>query len=169
MTSAGRDDLQQAADQDPREAGQSFSVWTCRDLAHYLVQKGHLRVAGETVRRHLWNLGFRIVRPVLSIASPDPDYDTKVERLEELKRSEEELKAEIKKAVETLFEVKVEKVKVPARPARKGVPNPFKPGELMDVKAKKATTSRAVDAPSQDRRKTPRSSPADQASAPATV
>ena len=85
MTSAGRDDLQQAADQDPREAGQSFSVWTCRDLAHYLVQKGHLRVAGETVRRHLWNLGFRIVRPVLSIASPDPDYDAKVEHLEELK------------------------------------------------------------------------------------
>lgn len=36
--------------------------------------------------------------------------------------------------------LKVEKVKVPARKARKGVPNPFKPGELMDVKAKPATT-----------------------------
>ncbi len=36
--------------------------------------------------------------------------------------------------------VKIEKKKVPARPARKGVPNPFKPGELMDVKAKPATT-----------------------------
>ena len=36
--------------------------------------------------------------------------------------------------------VKIEKVKVPARPARKGVPNPFKPGELMDIKAKPATT-----------------------------
>ena len=36
--------------------------------------------------------------------------------------------------------LKVEKVKVPARKARKGVPNPFKPGELMDVKAKAATT-----------------------------
>ena len=36
--------------------------------------------------------------------------------------------------------LKVEKVKVAAKPARKGVPNPFKPGELMDVKAKKATT-----------------------------
>ena len=34
----------------------------------------------------------------------------------------------------------VEKIKVPARKARKGVPNPFKPGELMDVKAKPATT-----------------------------
>jgi nucleoid DNA-binding protein len=36
--------------------------------------------------------------------------------------------------------VKIEKKKVPARPARKGVPNPFKPGELMDVAAKKAYT-----------------------------
>ncbi len=36
--------------------------------------------------------------------------------------------------------VKIEKKKVPARPARKGVPNPFKPGELMDVAAKKAST-----------------------------
>ena len=32
------------------------------------------------------------------------------------------------------------RVTVPAREARKGVPNPFKPGELMDVPAKPATT-----------------------------
>jgi nucleoid DNA-binding protein len=36
--------------------------------------------------------------------------------------------------------VKIEKKKVPARPARKNVPNPFKPGELMNVKAKPAST-----------------------------
>ncbi len=36
--------------------------------------------------------------------------------------------------------VKIEKKSVPARPARKGVPNPFKPGELMDVAARRATT-----------------------------
>jgi nucleoid DNA-binding protein len=36
--------------------------------------------------------------------------------------------------------VKIEKKKVPARPARKGVPNPFKPGELMDIAAKPAST-----------------------------
>jgi nucleoid DNA-binding protein len=36
--------------------------------------------------------------------------------------------------------VKIEKKKVPARPAKKGVPNPFRPGELMDVPAKPATT-----------------------------
>ena len=85
MTRSSRDDLQQAVDQDPREAGHPFSVWTCGDLAHYLVRKGHLRVTAETIRRHLWTLGFRIVRPVLSINSPDPDYDAKVERLAELK------------------------------------------------------------------------------------
>ena len=36
--------------------------------------------------------------------------------------------------------VKIEKRKIPARKARKGVPNPFKPGELMDVPAKPAST-----------------------------
>jgi nucleoid DNA-binding protein len=34
--------------------------------------------------------------------------------------------------------VKIAKQKVPARPARKGVPNPFKPGELMDQAARPA-------------------------------
>ena len=34
--------------------------------------------------------------------------------------------------------LKIEKKKVPARPAKKGVPNPFKPGELMDVAARPA-------------------------------
>jgi nucleoid DNA-binding protein len=36
--------------------------------------------------------------------------------------------------------VKIEKKRVPARKARRGVPNPFKPGELMDVAAKPAST-----------------------------
>ncbi len=34
--------------------------------------------------------------------------------------------------------VKIEKKNVPARKAQKGVPNPFKPGELMDRPAKPA-------------------------------
>ena len=34
--------------------------------------------------------------------------------------------------------VKIEKKKVAARPAQTGVPNPFKPGELMDRPAKPA-------------------------------
>ena len=36
--------------------------------------------------------------------------------------------------------LKIKTVKKPARKTRKGVPNPFRPGELMDVAAKPATT-----------------------------
>ena len=36
--------------------------------------------------------------------------------------------------------LKIKTVKKPARKARKDVPNPFRPGELMDVAAKPATT-----------------------------
>jgi nucleoid DNA-binding protein len=36
--------------------------------------------------------------------------------------------------------VKIEKKHVPAREAKTGVPNPFKPGEMMDVAAKPAST-----------------------------
>ena len=58
----------------------------------------------------------------------------------------EALAAEIKKNLGTrgpgVFAipglVKIEKKKVPARKAKKGVPNPFKPGELMDVAARPA-------------------------------
>ncbi len=35
--------------------------------------------------------------------------------------------------------MKIQKKEVPARPAKTGVPNPFKPGELMDVAAKPAS------------------------------
>jgi len=34
----------------------------------------------------------------------------------------------------------IQSQKVPAKKAKKGVPNPFKPGELMDVAAKPAST-----------------------------
>lgn len=36
--------------------------------------------------------------------------------------------------------MKIKTVKRPARPARKNVPNPFKPGELMNVPARPAST-----------------------------
>ena len=35
--------------------------------------------------------------------------------------------------------LKIEKKQVPARKAKQGVPNPFKPGELMDVAARPAS------------------------------
>ena len=36
--------------------------------------------------------------------------------------------------------LKIEKKKVPARKAKRNVPNPFKPGEFMDIKPKPAST-----------------------------
>jgi nucleoid DNA-binding protein len=36
--------------------------------------------------------------------------------------------------------LKIKCVNRPARPARKGVPNPFRPGELMDIPRKAAST-----------------------------
>lgn len=36
--------------------------------------------------------------------------------------------------------LKIKTVKRPARPARKGVPNPFRPGEVMDIPRKPAST-----------------------------
>ncbi len=35
--------------------------------------------------------------------------------------------------------LKIEKKRIPARPAKKDVPNPFRPGELMDVAARPAS------------------------------
>jgi transposase len=80
-----RSALQETVEQEPRAIGQRFSTWTCADLAHYLAQQGRVLLSAETVRRHMLDLGYRIIRPVLSIASPDPDYDVKAESLEQLK------------------------------------------------------------------------------------
>jgi transposase len=74
-------DLVTAVEQDPRDLDQPFSVWTCLDLAKYLVERGREWVNDETIRRHLQQLGYRVLRPVLSINSPDPDYDTKAAQL----------------------------------------------------------------------------------------
>src|SRR5512141_1206715 len=60
--------LQAAVEQEPRAVAQPFSTWTCGDLAHYVAEQGRARFSAETVRRHLIDLGYRIVRPVLSIA-----------------------------------------------------------------------------------------------------
>jgi hypothetical protein len=80
-----RQALQEAVEQAPRSVGQPFSIWTCRDLAHYIAEQGHALVSAETIRRHLHDLQYCLLRPVLSIGSPDPDYASKVQQLEQLK------------------------------------------------------------------------------------
>jgi transposase len=66
----------------PREAGLPFSSWTCRDLASYLARQGQVWVSDETVRRTLHALEYAVLRPVLSIRSPDPAYAAKVATLQ---------------------------------------------------------------------------------------
>lgn len=78
--------LQKLVEQEPRRAGYPFSSWTCADLVRELVKKGFEAVSGETIRVHLHALGYRVLRPVLSIASPDPDYSGKAKRLEKYKK-----------------------------------------------------------------------------------
>jgi hypothetical protein len=52
------------------------------------------------------------------------------------------IEADLSRSGPGVFQVpglmKVVRINKPAQPARKGVPNPFKPGELMDVAAKPA-------------------------------
>ena len=74
-------ELKKLVEQEPREAGYSFSTWTCADLLRELIRKGFDAVSSETIRAHLHDLGYRVRRPVLSIASPDPDYKQKVKKL----------------------------------------------------------------------------------------
>jgi len=74
-------ELQKLVEQEPREAGYSFSTWTCADLLRELIRKGFEAVSSETIRAHLHALGYRVRRPVLSIASPDPEYKQKAKKL----------------------------------------------------------------------------------------
>ena len=79
-------ELKKLVEQEPRDAGYAFSTWTCADLLRELVKKGFEKVSCETIRLHLHALGYRVLRPVLSIASPDPDYQQKVKQLEKYKK-----------------------------------------------------------------------------------
>ncbi|HUI88643.1 MAG TPA: hypothetical protein VLX61_07930 [Anaerolineales bacterium] len=78
--------LKKLVEQEPRQIGYSFSTWTCADLVRELVKKGFEKVSRETIRVHLHTLGYRVLRPVLSVASPDPHYRRKVHELEVLKK-----------------------------------------------------------------------------------
>ena len=51
-----------------------------------LARQGFEKVSRETIREHLHRLGYRMLRPVLTIASPDPGYRRKLRKLERYKR-----------------------------------------------------------------------------------
>ncbi len=79
-------ELQKLVEQEPREAGYAFSTWTCADLLRELIRKGFAAVSCETIRTHLHNLGYQVRRPVLSIASPDPEYKQKEKKLKKYQK-----------------------------------------------------------------------------------
>jgi hypothetical protein len=83
--------LQKLVEQEPREAGYCFSTWTCADLLHELIRKGFEAVSTETIRAHLHALGYRVRRPVLSIASPDPEYQQKAKKLKSIRNKRKTL------------------------------------------------------------------------------
>src|SRR5262245_12660936 len=66
--------LRTLVEQNPRDLGLAYSGWSCLELAKCLLRRGHPLVSDETIRRHLRQLDYRIIRPVLSIASPDPAF-----------------------------------------------------------------------------------------------
>ena len=76
-------EVKRAVEKDPRDIGKPFSVWTCLDLVRHLVDKGYSLVSDETIRRVLHKLNFRIVRPVLSVNSPDEQYESKEKHLKD--------------------------------------------------------------------------------------
>ncbi len=79
--------LKKLVEQEPRAAGYAFSTWTCAELADELARQGFEKVSRETLRAHLRALGYRVLRPVLSIGSPDPAYRRKARRLERYKKA----------------------------------------------------------------------------------
>lgn len=76
-------------EQDPRDLGCGFSNWTAPLLAEYLAHETGLRLDESRIRHYLHAHGYELLRPVLTVASPDPEYETKRIKIEELQRQAE--------------------------------------------------------------------------------
>ncbi|HVX57184.1 MAG TPA: IS630 family transposase [Candidatus Saccharimonadales bacterium] len=86
VTPACEEALTQAVDHDPRDAGYEYSTWSARTLCVLLIVVCCIVLSPRSIRRHLRRLGYRLVRPVPFVASPDPQYQEKAARLEELRQ-----------------------------------------------------------------------------------
>jgi transposase len=60
--------------------------WTYQLIQQYSERYLHLNVTISTIWNHLRRVGFTSGRAKLSITSPDPDYQVKRQRLEDLKK-----------------------------------------------------------------------------------
>lgn len=70
-------ELLAAVEQNPRDLGLDFSNWTAQNLADYLAARTAIRLSERRVRHYLHQGGWHPRRPVLSLASPDPEYAQK--------------------------------------------------------------------------------------------
>jgi transposase len=66
------------------ELGTPSHVWTLALLARYLDVFHHIRVAESTIYTVLSRSGFRRGRTKLTVTSPDPEYESKRQRIEAL-------------------------------------------------------------------------------------
>jgi transposase len=71
-------------EQDPRMLGCPFSNWTAPKLSEYLRVMTGIKMDESRIRHYLHTHGYGLLRPVLTVASPDPDYESKRARIEEL-------------------------------------------------------------------------------------
>lgn len=78
--------LQEVVESDPRDLHYPFSTWTAEWLALALKEQIDLEVSESCVRRTLQRAGYRVQRPVLSVSSPDPEYEQKAACLQEWQR-----------------------------------------------------------------------------------
>jgi transposase len=67
----------------PRSLGQPYSMWTLQRLAEYMAKQTGMTVSGETVRRLLAKQEIVFSQPQHTISSPDPDYASKKQVVEE--------------------------------------------------------------------------------------
>jgi len=71
---------------DPRSLGHQFSSWTAGLLAVVLAEQTGMEVSESCVRRALHRQGYTVQRPVLTVSSPDPEYEQKRATIEDLQR-----------------------------------------------------------------------------------
>lgn len=81
--------LLELVEADPRDLGYAFSSWTAGLLAAVLQEQLELEVSESCVRRALHQQDYTVQRPVLTVSSPDPEYEQKRTAIEELQRRAE--------------------------------------------------------------------------------
>jgi transposase len=73
-------------EREPRTLSCPFSNWIAPLLADYLAAETGMRLDESRIRHYLQVSDYELLRPVLTVASPDPEYESKKARIEDLQR-----------------------------------------------------------------------------------